>query len=147
MHFFLFGISGTFTKLLFFLRESLFWWTYLLCLVVYFQGTWKYACHYYLHITICKNSTLILCFSSSWFFGVEKSYWMAINRKRRRNYWDYNFKPLVKVIHTKYSKHRPSTLALIFECLCSKINHVLNHWLFILLLKLINCPIHWIVYK
>ena len=52
-----------------------------------------------------------------------------------------------KVIHTKYSKHRPSTVAHTFECVCSKINHGLNHGLFILLLKLINCPIHWIVYK
>ena len=47
----------------------------------------------------------------------------------------------------------PSTLniallvAHTFECVCSKINHGLNHGLFILLLKLINCPIHWIVYK
>ena len=30
---------------------------------------------------------------------------------------------------------------------CSKINHGLNHGLFISLLKLINCPIHWIVYE
>ena len=50
-----------------------------------------------------------------------------------------------KVIHTKYSKHRPSTVAHTFECVCSKINHGLNHGLFTLLLKLINCPIHWIV--
>ena len=49
---------------------------------------------------------------------------------------------LVKVIHTKYSKHRPSTVAHTFECVCSKKNHGLNHGLFILLLKLINCPIH-----
>merc|ERR1712141_881086 len=47
-----------------------------------------------------------------------------------------------KVIHTKYSKHRPSTVAHTFECVCSKINHGLNHGLFISLLKLINCPIH-----
>ena len=47
-----------------------------------------------------------------------------------------------KVIHTKYSKHRSSTVAHTFECVCSKINHGLNHGLFILLLKLINCPIH-----
>ena len=54
---------------------------------------------------------------------------------------------LGKVIHTKYSKHRPSTVAHTFECVCSKINHGLNHGLFISLLKLINCPIHWIVYE
>ena len=47
-----------------------------------------------------------------------------------------------KVIHTKYSKHRPSTVAHTFECVCSKINHGLNHGLFISLLKLILCPIH-----
>ena len=52
-----------------------------------------------------------------------------------------------KVIHTKYSKHRPYTAAHTIECVCSKINHGLNHGLFISLLKLINCPIHWIVYE
>ena len=61
---------------------------------------------------------------------------------------EYDYSPLhkcwpnTKVIHTKYSKHRPSTVAHTFECVCSKINHGLNHGLFILLLKLINCPIH-----
>ena len=44
---------------------------------------------------------------------------------------------VVKVIHTKYSKHRPSTVAHTFECVCSKINHGLNHWLFISLFKVI----------
>ena len=53
-----------------------------------------------------------------------------------------NFDPTPKVIHTKYSKHRPSTVAHTFECVCSKINHGLNHGLFISLLKLINYPIH-----
>ena len=48
----------------------------------------------------------------------------------------------VKVIHTKYSKHHPSTVAHTFECVCSKINHGLNHGLFISVLKLIICPIH-----
>ena len=51
--------------------------------------------------------------------------------------------PLGKVIHTKYSKHCPYTVAHTFDCVCSKINHGLS----ILLLKLINCPIHWIVYR
>ena len=32
------------------------------------------------------------------------------------------------------------------DCVCSKINHGLNHGLFISLFKLIPCPIHWIVY-
>ena len=54
----------------------------------------------------------------------------------------YVSEPTYKVIHTKYSKHRPSTVAHTFECVCSKINHGLNHGLFISLLKLINCPIH-----
>ena len=40
-----------------------------------------------------------------------------------------------KVIHTKYSKHCPSTVAHTFECVCSKINHGFNHGLFISLLK------------
>ena len=55
--------------------------------------------------------------------------------------------PDIKVIHTKYSKHHPYTVAHTIECVCSKINHGLNHGLFISLLKLINCPIHWIVYE
>ena len=52
----------------------------------------------------------------------------------------------VKVIYTKYSKHCPYTVAHTFDCVCSKINHGLNHGLFISLLKLILCPINWIVY-
>ena len=47
-----------------------------------------------------------------------------------------------KVIYTKYSKHCPYTVAHTIECVCSKINHGLNHGLFISLLKLILCPIH-----
>ena len=53
-----------------------------------------------------------------------------------------NFDSPTKVIHTQYSNHRPSTVAHTFECVCSNINHGLNHGLFISLLKLINCPIH-----
>ena len=40
-----------------------------------------------------------------------------------------------KVIYTKYSKHCPYTVAHTIECVCSKINHGLNHGLFISLLK------------
>ena len=47
-----------------------------------------------------------------------------------------------KVIYTKYSKHSPYTVAHTIECVCSKINHGLNHELFISPLKLIICPIH-----
>ena len=47
-----------------------------------------------------------------------------------------------KVIYTKYSKHCPYTVAHTLKCVCSKINHGLNHGLFISLLKLILCPIH-----
>ena len=36
-----------------------------------------------------------------------------------------------KVVYTKYSKHCPYTVAHTFECVCSKINHGLNHGLFI----------------
>ena len=42
------------------------------------------------------------------------------------------------VIYTKYSKHCPYTVAHTLKCVCSKINHGLNHGLFISLLKLIN---------
>ena len=52
------------------------------------------------------------------------------------------FRVRIKVIYTKYSKHCPYTVAHTFECVCSKINHGLNHGLFISLLKLILCPIH-----
>ena len=52
-----------------------------------------------------------------------------------------------KVIHPKYSKHWPYTLAHTIDCVCSKmLNHGLNHGLFLSLFKLILCPIHWIVY-
>ena len=51
-----------------------------------------------------------------------------------------------KVIYTKYSKHCPYTVAHTIECVCSNINHGLNHGLFISLLKLIFCLIHWIAY-
>ena len=47
---------------------------------------------------------------------------------------------VIKVIHTKYSKHCPYTVAHTIDCVCSKINHGLNHGLFISLLKLILCP-------
>ena len=47
-----------------------------------------------------------------------------------------------KVIYTKYSKHSPYTVAHTIECVCSKINHGLNHGVFLSLLKLILCPIH-----
>ena len=53
--------------------------------------------------------------------------------------------PYPKVIYTKYSKHWPYTVAHTIDCVCSKINHGSNHGLFISLLKLILCPIHWIV--
>ena len=51
-----------------------------------------------------------------------------------------------KVIETKYSKHWPYIVAQTFDCVCSKIN---NSWfksmIFILLFKLMPCPIHWMV--
>ena len=37
-----------------------------------------------------------------------------------------------KVIHPKYSKHLPYTVAHTIDCVCSKIlNHVINHGLFL----------------
>ena len=51
----------------------------------------------------------------------------------------------IKVIHTKHFKHWPYTVAHTFECVCSKIlNNGLNHGFFLLLFKLISCPINWI---
>ena len=55
--------------------------------------------------------------------------------------------PIFKVIHPKYSKHCPYTVAHTIDYVCSKIlDHGLNHGLFLSLFKLIPCPIHWIVY-
>ena len=95
----------------------------------------------------------MLDMSSSWNFPARaKPRWVTSIFKLKPS-WQYgqyvcqkiaNFYSYSKVIDTKYSKHRPSTVAHTFECVCSKINHGLNHGLFILLLKLINCPIHWI---
>ena len=52
-----------------------------------------------------------------------------------------------KVIYPKYYKHWPYTVAHTIDCVCSKmLNHGFNHGLFLLLFKLIPCPIHWIVY-
>ena len=57
-----------------------------------------------------------------------------------------SFQPPSKVIYTKYSKHWPYTVAHTFECVCSKrLNNGLNHGFFLLLFKLISCPIHWIL--
>ena len=39
-----------------------------------------------------------------------------------------NFDPTPKVIHTKYSKHRPSTVAHTFECVCSKKESWFKSW-------------------
>ena len=100
-------------------------------------------------------------FSNPDFFGFTDCFLKAevdlnnikVPGKWKSNWLIFNITKLIsifccengKVIHTKCSKHRPSTVAHTFECMCSKINHGLNHGLFILLLKLINCPIHWIV--
>ena len=55
-------------------------------------------------------------------------------------------KILFKVIHPKYSKHWPYTVAHTIDCVCSKmLNHGLNHGLFLLLFKLIPCHIYWLV--
>ena len=67
---------------------------------------------------------------------------LKVGQKVPLKFWTEIIETLTKVTHTKYSKHRPSTVAHTFECVCSKIKHVLNHGLFILFLKLINCPIH-----
>ena len=67
---------------------------------------------------------------------------MNFNDKREWGSMLSPIQPDTKVIYTKYSKHCPYTMAHTFECVCSKINHGLNHGLFISLLKLILCPIH-----
>ena len=52
-----------------------------------------------------------------------------------------------KVIHPKYSKHLPYTMASTIDCVWSKmLNRGLNHGSFLSLFKLIPCPIHWTVY-
>ena len=45
--------------------------------------------------------------------------------KKQRNF--ARISVLAKVIYTKYSKHCPYTVAHTIECVCSKINHGLNH--------------------
>ena len=41
-----------------------------------------------------------------------------------------------KVLHPKYSKHLPYTMAHTIDCVCSKLlNHGLNHGLFLSLFK------------
>ena len=53
----------------------------------------------------------------------------------------------IKVVHPKYSKHWPYTVAYTINCVCSKVlNLGLNHGLFLSLFKLTPCPIHWTVY-
>ena len=53
----------------------------------------------------------------------------------------YCIQVILKVIYPKYSKHWPYTVAHTIDC-----SKMLNHGLFLSLLKLILCPIHWIVY-
>ena len=92
--------------------------------------------------------------SFKWFDTPFQSqhFYTFICQQISRTFWPLNYKllqslrPSGKVIYTKYSKHWPYTVTHTFECVCSKINHGLNHGLFISLLKLILCPIHWIVY-
>ena len=72
--------------------------------------------------------------------------WQILPLLKMNNFIESLILGETKVIHTKYSKHYPYTVAHTFECVCSKINHGLNHGLFISLMKLILCPIHWIVY-
>ena len=48
-----------------------------------------------------------------------------------------------KVIYPKHSKNWPYSVAHTIDCVCCKmLNHGLNHVLFLLLFKLIPCPIH-----
>ena len=48
----------------------------------------------------------------------------------------YHFQVYIKVIHTKYSKHWPYTVAHTIDCVCRKIlNHGLNHGLLFSLFK------------
>ena len=101
-----------------------------------------------LHITYwytrLGNFSTLLIISSTWqYYYLMPPFNLFLPSKRFYGLGDWLSKQVsTKVIHTKYSKHRPTTVAHTFECVCSKINHGLNHGLFILLLKLINCPIH-----
>ena len=90
-----------------------------------------------------------------WFFFLSSKKTCLLHASSHKELYNYVsgkgvlelFWTTYKVIHTKYSKHPPYTVAHTIECVCSKINHGLNHGLFISPLKLINCPIHWIVYE
>ena len=37
--------------------------------------------------------------------------------------WELDFSGWAKVIHTKYSKHEPYTVAHTFDCVCSRMNN------------------------
>ena len=93
-------------------------------------------------------------YSDAYIFSIESGViwgvWQCGSQRKftRPDYthWSY-FQLTVKVIHPKYSKHWPYTVAHTIDCVCSKIlNHDLNHGLFISFFKLISCHIHWIVY-
>ena len=64
----------------------------------------------------------------------------------RACYAVYRQQQQAKVIHPKYSKHWPYSVAHTIDCVCCKmLNHRLNHGFFLSLFKLIPCPIQWIV--
>jgi hypothetical protein len=74
----------------------------------------------------------------------QESGQMAASKKRLNpRFFFFFIHPRIKVIHTKYSKHWPYTVAHTIDCVCSE---MLNHGLHISLFKLKPCHIHWIVY-
>ena len=111
------------------------------------------------HILMCgfQNSNIDICKNKPQKYatkipttkqkGIHTLHQFIVSKPNCTLFNHYFYKKLsgcaqVKVIHTKYSKHCPYTVAHTLKCVCSKINHGLNHGLFISLLKLILCPIH-----
>ena len=69
---------------------------------------------------------------------------MDTTRKRKRNLV-LSHNGGSKVIYTKYSKHRPYTLAHTIDCVCCKmLNHGLNHGLFFFHFSIAYILPHWI---
>ena len=115
--------------------QKFFWWKQIL-IIIFIHMSWQQSI-----IQICWFSAAWIVFAA---LKVSKPYKIAPMRFGVKTI--PHICPLIKVIYTKYSKHCPYTVAHTIECVCSKINHGLNHGLFISLLKLILCPMHWIAY-
>ena len=96
--------------------ETLWWW----------NGKWQKSRS--VHIKILKHFTSFFLFLSHCNFWISETPDLKIPAKL--------YIPITL-------KHWPYTMAHTIDCVCSKL---LNHGLFLSLLKLIPYPIHWIVY-